>query len=140
MDPRDFFALALKLRDLSSEADHRTSVGRSYYSLFNLLRDQLAARGVKFGRDTSDHKRLPSYLQRSNVRDAGAIATALQNLRKSRTDCDYEMALVVDQRSAQIAVGQAQSAIARFDEMVKTKALDIRLVPVLKSLPPDPPL
>src|SRR5574341_332593 len=58
MDPADFLAVADRLRSSPSEAERRTSVGRAYYALYNLLVMRLSSQGFSFQKDGGDHGRL----------------------------------------------------------------------------------
>lgn len=137
MNPGDFLGVADRLRAFQSEAELRTSVGRSYYGLYNILLESLSSRGVTFKKDGVDHWRLTNYLQRCRNQDAARIGTALQDLRVQRNDADYEMNAVIDKNQAELAYRRTQRVVALFTRLSET-VLD-RLVPIMKAIPPDPP-
>lgn len=70
MDARDFLAIAERYRSCHIEAERRTSVGRSYYTLFHVLLGVLSGKGVTFRGIPEDHYTLISYLTKAGNRAA----------------------------------------------------------------------
>jgi len=113
MDPLDFLRVARNLSGLGQEAEWRTSVGRSYYALFNNLRLKLEP--IKpFPGDEEDHQRVVYYLMKANNRDLQSVGQWLKDLRNSRNDADYRMNVVVGQDQSRLAITRADKAIAKF--------------------------
>lgn len=115
MDPRDFLAIAGAMHASLQEGERRTSIGRSYYSLFNSVKDTLARHGARFTDTGADHERLVRQLTRSPNTQAVRIGTALANLRVQRNDADYQMRIAIDARQSALAFQRAQSHLALFD-------------------------
>jgi hypothetical protein len=55
MNARDFLAVAAQFKNSENEAERRTSIGRSYYALFNVVIGVLTAKGVIFRQTPDDH-------------------------------------------------------------------------------------
>jgi hypothetical protein len=90
MDARDFFTIAERYKSSHVEAERRTSVGRSYYALFNVLLGTLSGKGVIFRGTPDDHYTLISYLTKAGNRASGIAGSALKDLRLERNRADYE--------------------------------------------------
>ena len=91
MDGKDFLELAKKLQNSNDEASLRTSVSRSYYAIFNLVKDFLNSKGIKLPAAAQAHEKAQQYLFNSGVDEAEDLADELDNLRKNRNDADYEL-------------------------------------------------
>jgi hypothetical protein len=115
MDPASFLEIAGRFQASPSEAERRTSIGRSYYALYNVLLGTLSSQGVIFGRVGTDHGDLVHYLIKCGNREAARIGEALRDLRLSRNESDYNMNLVVNVAQSKLAYGKAKSAVARFN-------------------------
>jgi len=100
MNARDFFPVADRLRNSPSEAECRTSIGRSYYGLFNVLHGALASRGVIFREAPEDHFTLISYLSKARHRTAAAVGSALRDLRQERNRADYSLSVAIDAKTS----------------------------------------
>ena len=125
---------ASKKESFNVEADRRTSVGRSYYAVYNLVHDGLAIEGVRFSNKGEDHGRLVYYMNGCQDRTAVKIAAILRDLRAHRTVADYEMAAVVGPKTSELAYRWAASGIQHFS------GLNIqRLARLIQALPPYPP-
>lgn len=110
MDPADFLSVAARLRASPSEAERRTSVGRSYYGLYNVLRARF--RTVANLQGTSrDHGRLITYLTESNDARMQQVGEKLKNLRDLRNDADYEMDGPIDAAQSELAYQWAREAV-----------------------------
>jgi hypothetical protein len=117
MDPADFLDVADRLQASPSEAERRSSIGRSYYALYNVLLGTLSSQGVIFGRVGTDHGDLVHYLIKCGNREAARIGGALRDLRTSRNESDYNMNAVIDMAQSQLANGKAKRAIDRFNKL-----------------------
>lgn len=80
MDPAAFLDIAQQWQASDSEAERRTSIGRSYYTLFNILRQSLSSRGVPFRSSGADHGHLVDYLTRCRNQEAARIGGILKDL------------------------------------------------------------
>ncbi len=122
MDPRAFLELAAILKDGGNEASWRTSIGRSYYALFNLaarfINDNIAA----LSNSAEDHKKVYHYLNNCGIENVQDIASSLNSLRDNRNDADYKMDLDrFDENCANIAFIQARIAIQGFEGAIRNE-------------------
>jgi hypothetical protein len=117
MDPRTFLDVANQLQTSATEAGRRTSIGRSYYALFNTLRVSLESQGISFQKSGEDHRRLVDYLTQCGNGEAVRVGQALRDLRVQRNQADYEMGLTIDARQSQLAYKRAQEAVRRFNTL-----------------------
>jgi hypothetical protein len=76
MDARDFLLIADQSRTSSREAERRTSIGRSYYALFNVVLGTLAAKGVVFHESADDHRDLIAYPAKVGHHNAALVGQA----------------------------------------------------------------
>jgi hypothetical protein len=133
----DFLRVARDLFASSREEDRRTSIGRSYYALFNDVRERV--KGVKQlpGRD-EDHQALVEYLTGCNNKALYSVGQHLKDLRKSRNVADYEMAATVDGNQSGSALHKAESGVQTFSAVaeVQLKA-SLAARPVFKSRRPS---
>ena len=125
MNPRDFLRIADSFRASGDEAERRTSIGRSYYCLFNSLRDTLAAHGVRFAGDATDHELLARHLTRNPNREAAKIGAALVSLRNQRNEADYRMQVPIRAEHSQLAFRRAQEYLRIFDSFNQAALVSI---------------
>jgi hypothetical protein len=135
MDPAAFLHIAQQWQVSDSEAERRTSIGRSYYTLFNILRQSLSSRGVTFSFRATDHGVLVDYLTRCSNQEAARIGGILNNLRVQRNDADYDMNLTIDINQSQLAYQKAQGAVDRFNALSQTDLQTI--ITRIQALPPS---
>lgn len=135
MDPLLFLDVAMALSGSDREADRRTSIGRSYYALFNHVRGKVQPLRFLPGND-EDHKALSFYLIKANNRDLQSVGQFLKDLRVSRNQSDYEMNLTVEKSQSELARAQAQMAIDKLNGVgeAMTKTF-IQAVPNFVSRP-----
>jgi hypothetical protein len=114
MDARDFLVLADRLKDSQNEAERRTSVGRSYYALFNVVL------GV-------------SYLTKVKHRPSGSVGLALHSLRTERNRADYDMSIGINVKSSQFVYRKAADALTVF-ESIPINELD-EIVKKIQAMP-----
>ena len=117
MDPLDFLGVAERLCLSASEAERRTSIGRSYYALYNLLLASLSSQGVHFENAPGDHARLVYYLLSCADREAALIGAAVRDLRGKRNNADYKMGITVEINDSEFAHKKAARAIDRFRQL-----------------------
>lgn len=91
MEGKEFLELAKKLQSSDDEAARRTSVSRSYYAIFNHVKDFLNTNGIKLPQAAQAHEKAHQYLSNSGIDEAVDLADDLDNLRKNRNDADYEL-------------------------------------------------
>ncbi|MCX6621375.1 MAG: hypothetical protein NTY38_09895 [Acidobacteria bacterium] len=115
MDARDFLIVAGQFSASPREAERRTSIGRSYYALFNLILGALAAKGVPFHESADDHRDLIAYLAKVRHGAAGRIGQVLSDLRTQRNIADYRMKAAVPEKTSGLVFEKAKRAIAEFD-------------------------
>jgi len=133
MSGRDFLAIAEKFRSSPNEAERRTSIGRSYYALYNLVIGTLKDEGVVFHQTGDDHRHLISYLSKVNHPVTGRIGQALNDLRTQRNTADYEMTATVGDRTSELVYEKAKRAVLQFDTIptadLKSIARKIQAIP-----------
>ena len=113
MDPLDFLAVARNLSESAQESGRRTSVGRSYYGVFNHLR--LKLKPIKRLPGTEeDHQAVVQYLMAANNADLSSVGQSLKDLRTSRNVADYDMKAAVDHDQSRLALVRADKAIEKF--------------------------
>lgn len=134
MDPRGFLQIADNLQRSAVEAELRTSIGRSYYALYNVLFLWLAGEGVVFTSTGEDHGRLVRYLFGARDAAAARLAQALKDTRATRTKADYLMAVTIKQSDAELTFRRASGALKGLDAMAPAQRGAI--VATVKRLPP----
>ncbi len=136
MDPVAFLDVAHSLQSSAAEAERRTSVGRSYYALYNVLLEGLTSEGLHFERSGVDHGLLVYYLTQCHDRQAARIGAALRDLRTQRNAADYNMSSAIDTGQSQQAYQRALKAVNRFNALAQTDLPTIILR--IGSLPAPP--
>jgi len=136
MNPVEFLDVADRFQASTSEAERRTSIGRSYYALYNILLGFLSSQGVSFENGVRDHRRLVYYLTKCGYRQGARIGETLRDLRIIRNDADYHMNVTIDARQSQLAYQRARTMIDRFNALPPTDLHTI--VQRIKALPPPP--
>ncbi len=132
MDPLDFLKVASSLCDSDDESERRTSIGRSYFALFNYLRLSLEpVRNVP----TSDeaHRAVAYYLGNANNRDLASVEQSLRDLRVSRNAADYKLDKNVDHAASRTALTRAQRAVEKFGRLGNRAVSAVRAVPTFRS-------
>lgn len=133
MEPLDFLNVADRLCDSDAESDRRTSVGRSYFALFNYIRTKLE--GIaRLPTDEEAHRAVVYYLQQANSRELGSIGQSLRDLRVSRNVADYELGSVVSRDVSRIALGKARRAVRKLRSLGDARlASSVLAVPSFRS-------
>jgi uncharacterized protein (UPF0332 family) len=104
-NPLDFLNLATKLAS-GNEAENRSAVSRSYYSVFLQARENLAAAGlIKPTGSGRDHKIVIRALRSLNQ----ATGSMADRLRRQRGRADYNLNATIGSQQAQNAVALAQT-------------------------------
>jgi hypothetical protein len=118
MDARAFFfAITERYKNSQVEAERRTSVGRSYYALFNVLLGTLSGKGVTFRGTPDDHYTLISYLTKAGNRASGIAGSALKDLRLERNRADYDMNAAMHSRTSEFVYQKATRAMYEFQSI-----------------------
>ena len=133
MDPLEFLTVAGNLCESGEESERRTSVGRSYFALFNHLRVKLD--GITQIPATDEaHQAVVHYLTRANNPNLSSVGQSLRDLRSSRNVADYELEDTVDQNRRRVALVRARNAVNRI-ETVDDNALRnaVRAVPAFQG-------
>jgi len=133
MDARDFLAIASEFRNSEKEAERRTSIGRSYYGLFNSVIATLESRGVLFHQTAQDHYTLISYLTKVRHKTARSVGAILKDLRQHRNDADYNMVFVIDSKTNDFLYQKAAKALGEFDSITLVDMQDI--AEAIRSMP-----
>lgn len=135
----EFLDIADQFQASPSEAKRRTSIGRSYYALYNVLFGFFSSQGVVFENGGGDHWRLVNYLTKCNDRQAFKIGGALRDLRTVRTDADYHMNIPIEVAESQLAYRRARNAINRFNGLQQSPDIHT-IVQIIKKVRVFPPL
>ncbi|MDE1832246.1 MAG: HEPN domain-containing protein [Thaumarchaeota archaeon] len=99
-DPLEFLTTAKNLSNGNTESQFRTSISRSYYSVFLLIRDKIETKYGKFQlkRHGEIHQKVNDKLLELRL---FKIASKLDGLRKNRRDADYFLSLTIGQNDAE---------------------------------------
>jgi hypothetical protein len=127
VDPADFLIVARNFYNSGSEAERRTAISRSYYALFNMLREKLLSVGVKLDRTADDHQLIAYYL--TNCRPASpatGVGVALNSLRTDRNIADYDMSVSIDAKKAEYAKKAEFAYRKAADNFQKFDSLDMK--------------
>lgn len=136
MDPRDFLHIANQFHASNNEAERRVSIGRAYYTLYNVLIVELGNQGITFRGNAGDHGRLCDYLIQCGHKPAARIGQALRDLRVDRNIADYDMKMTIDILKSRLVYQQAQRALNAFDALKRNDLAQIVLA--IQSLPKYP--
>ncbi len=119
MNPLDFLTVADKLRCSSDEAERRTAVSRSYYSVFNHLRACLEKHGIRISSSASGHEHLTQYLYNSGIAETKTLSHMVGDLRSERNKADYKMELrSFSAGTCSLLCGRARKAITKFNSCI----------------------
>ncbi len=119
MNPLDFLTVADKLRCSSDEAERRTSVSRSYYSVFNYLKTCLAKHGIPVSSSASGHEQIIQYLNNAGIAEAKTLGRIVGDLRSERNKADYSMELKrFNEEVCSLLFDKARRAIGNFDSCI----------------------
>lgn len=108
MDPLDFLRIAKKLLNYDSEANWRTSISRSYYAIYNYLKQECAKLGVEISKGPSGHGDLIRCLRGSELPDAVDIGSKVNDLHSHRIKADYDMAEPITLNTAKLFYRKAE--------------------------------
>jgi len=125
MNPADFLTVANQFHSSSSEAVRRTSIGRSYYALYNVLHRFLSRWASSLSGRGKDHRLLVKYLTACGNHNAYKLGTKLRDLRQIRNLADYDMGTHVSAQQSQLAHQWADNMIVLFSGLTQTEQNDI---------------
>lgn len=120
MEGKDFLELAKKLQNSDEEASLRTAVSRSYYAIFNHVKDFMTANGIKLPSAAEAHEKAQQYLSNSGIEEAEDLADDLDNLRRNRNDADYELRspkFSYDKKNTGLVSAKAMLFFSNFDKL-----------------------
>jgi uncharacterized protein (UPF0332 family) len=120
MEGKDFLELAKKLQSFADEASLRTSVSRSYYAIFNHVKDFLNTNGISMPKAAQAHEKAHQYLSNSGIDEALDLADDLDNMRNRRNDADYEMRspkYAYDKKNCGLISAKAMQFLDNFDKL-----------------------
>ncbi len=119
MNPLDFLTVADKLKCSSDEAERRTAVSRSYYSVFNYLKAHLVRHGIPISPSAQGHTQLTQYLNNSGIAEAKILSHIVGDLRSERNKADYRMELRnFSAGTCSLLCDKARKAITNFDSCI----------------------
>ena len=112
MDPLEFLEVAKGFSASSLERERRTSVGRSYYAVFNHLRLRLEVlKPLPMNADV--HALVVKYLSNAPNRELNSVGQTLRDLRAARNTADYDLAAMVDDKQSSTSMLKADRAIKK---------------------------
>jgi hypothetical protein len=114
---RDFLEIAKMFRTSDNEAARRTSIGRSYYALFNAVRQTLELQQISFKGDASDHGTLTAALKKCGDRTAYKLGDTLSTLPQDRNGADYGMITMISAQKSKWAFQLTSDGFALLDQM-----------------------
>jgi hypothetical protein len=133
VDPAAFLNIAEQFQASDSEAERRTSIGRSYYALYNILCGSLASQGVYFTHRGGDHGLLVYYLTQCGHPQAADIGATLRDLRNYRNNADYYMNAMIDIHQSRLVYEKVRGAVDTLRELQQTDMATV--VQRIKALP-----
>jgi hypothetical protein len=121
-DPRQYLSLAENvLAARADEAALRSAVSRAYYAAFLVAREYIDDRGItgrpRSGRRLGSHERV--IFSVGAIPDASSVTmrNLLFGLRRLRTNADYDLDSISDQRQVSDALEDAHRVIAWLDAL-----------------------
>ena len=129
MDPLNFLGVARTLSETDQESNLRTSVGRSYFAVFNHFRLRLDSL-KPLPKTQEDHSLVVRYLTQAPNSELKSVGQTLSDLRKSRNEADYDMDVVVGQDQSRLALAKAERAIDKSQRVTEDT-----LKAAMKALP-----
>ena len=123
MHPEEFLKLAKSLANQNDEPSIRTSVGRSYYGLYNFLVNFLVSNDFKIPADGTAHKKTYMYFNNCGVSEVEDVAGELSELLTDRNHADYELDRTEfqNQNVAQLTYLKANANFANFSDATNNR-------------------
>jgi hypothetical protein len=92
MQSSEFLRIADELsKRPGDEAAIRTSVGRSYFALYNCVKQFIVEQGFRLPNRTEAHEYVYRFLNNCEVEEMVDIAGDLHDLRSDRNEADYDL-------------------------------------------------
>lgn len=91
MTGEEFLTLAVHLAHAAGEANHRTSVSRSYYAAFHITRELLEDMGLVLPPGPEAHQKVRLCLRECGQQEGIDAARQLESLRTERNRADYDL-------------------------------------------------
>lgn len=120
MEPLEFLGIAKKLLKYNTEANWRTSIGRSYYTTFNYLKQQLEPLGIDIPANATGHNDIVRKFHGSSVDVAVDIGSKTNDLYSQRLISDYRLNETVTHETAKLMFLKAKQVIDDFPLINKT--------------------
>lgn len=123
MEPKAFLYLAQKLsKEERNEASLRSSVSRSYYALFHIMRQFFEISGERIPKGPEAHGTVRNYLSICNVSEVKKIATDLNDLRTDRNESDYDLESdrFKEPNTVALLFLKARNAFNAFEKIIST--------------------
>lgn len=119
MDAKDFLKIAKRLLRYNNEASRRTSIGRSYYGIFNYLKQECYLLGFSIQKGSAGHGQLKNYLHNCEVNEGVDIGSKIGDLYSQRLIADYELGEEVKEQTASLIFEKAEDIVRRFPSIDK---------------------
>lgn len=118
MDALEFLKVAKKLIN-GSEANWRTSIGRSYYAVFNHLKKECINLGVAIPKSSKGHNDLYINFYNSGIQEAVDIGAGINDLYSQRLTADYELNSTITKQTADLVLRKAENIISKYPTIDK---------------------
>ena len=122
MQASEFQDTAERLAQGTTEGDWRSAISRAYYAVFHHFLDFFLSHGLNLGSGGQAHALLYQALNNCGYPAVKSIANAVNDLRRTRGEADYELTATIDQLSAVGAVRAAQGIVDTFQNLLTTLA------------------
>ena len=123
MEPKAFLDLAQNLsKEEKDEASLRSSVSRSYYALFHIMRQFFERSGERIPKSPDAHGRVCNYLSICNVSEVKKLATDLNDLKTDRNESDYDLVSnrFKEPNTVVLLFVKARNAFNDFEKIIST--------------------
>lgn len=120
MDAKDFLKVAKQLLRYNNEAKWRTSIGRSYYGIFNYLKQECETLNIHIYDNSRGHDQLKTYLQNCEIDEGVEIGSKIGDLYTQRIIADYKLKEEVGESTAKTVFEKAQDITKRFPSIDKS--------------------
>lgn len=110
----EFQRSAERLAQGATEGNWRSAISRAYYAVFHYFRQWMLTHGLDIGRGGQVHNNLYVGLSNCGFAPVAVIGRRFEDLRKNRTDADYDLGTTVSQPDAISHVQEARSLLTDF--------------------------
>ena len=137
----EFLDTAKRLLVGATEGDWRSATSRAYYAVFHHFREWLRKEGIDLGSGGQAHNSLYVGLANCGIHDIALIGDRIDDLRRSRSQADYELRRAFTRAGAVSGVREADAIVVDFRSLlgsvptnaivqgVKTYLISIRRLP-----------